>query len=39
MQVANSVYLTADYPFLANPAYNLVRGLVHMLAGRLLARF
>jgi high affinity Mn2+ porin len=39
MQVANSVYLTADYQFLANPAYNLVRGPVHVFAGRLLARF
>jgi high affinity Mn2+ porin len=39
MQVAKDVYLTADYQFLANPAYNLVRGPVHVFAGRLLARF
>ena len=39
MQVAKGVYLSADYQFLANPAYNAVRGPAHVFAGRLLARF
>lgn len=39
MQVAKGIFVTADYQFLANPAYNLVRGPVHVFAGRLLARF
>jgi high affinity Mn2+ porin len=38
-QLAKGVVATADYQFLANPAYNAVRGPVHVFSGRLSARF
>lgn len=38
-QLAKGVTLTADYQFLANPAYNIVRGPAHFFSGRLMARF
>ena len=39
LQVAKGLFVTADYQFLANPAYNAVRGPAHFFSGRLLARF
>lgn len=39
LNVAKGLYLTADYQFLANPAYNQVRGPVHVFSGRVMARF
>ncbi|CAN5909216.1 carbohydrate porin [soil metagenome] len=39
LQVVKSVTATADYQFLANPAYNAQRGPVHVFSGRLSARF
>ena len=39
LQVAKGLYVTADYQFLANPAYNAVRGPVHVFSGRLMAKF
>ena len=39
LQVAKGLFLTADYQFLGNPAFNAVRGPAHVFAGRLLARF
>ena len=38
-QLVKGVVATADYQFLANPAYNAVRGPVHVFSGRLSARF
>jgi high affinity Mn2+ porin len=39
LNVAKGLYVTADYQFLANPAYNAVRGPVHVFSGRLMAKF
>ncbi|HEX9555017.1 MAG TPA: carbohydrate porin, partial [Reyranella sp.] len=39
LHLAKGVYVTADYQFLANPAYNAVRGPVHVFSGRLMAKF
>ncbi|CAN5823166.1 carbohydrate porin [soil metagenome] len=39
LHVSKGIFLTADYQFLANPAYNAVRGPAHVFAGRFLARF
>ena len=39
LQVAKGIFVTADYQFLNNPAYNAVRGPAHIFSGRLLARF
>ncbi len=39
LQVAKGLYVTADYQFLANPAYNAVRGPVHVFSGRFMAKF
>jgi high affinity Mn2+ porin len=39
LQVAKGLFVTADYQFLANPAYNAVRGPVHVFSGRLMAKF
>jgi high affinity Mn2+ porin len=39
LRVAKGLYVTADYQFLANPAYNAVRGPVHVFSGRLMAKF
>ena len=39
LRLAKGVFVTADYQFLANPAYNAVRGPVHVFSGRLLAKF
>ena len=33
MQLAKGVFVTADYQFLGNPAYNAVRGPAHVFAG------
>ena len=38
-QIVKGVVATADYQLLANPAYNAVRGPVHVFSGRLSARF
>jgi high affinity Mn2+ porin len=39
LRVAKGLYVTADYQFIANPAYNAVRGPVHVFSGRLMAKF
>ena len=39
LQLAKGIFVTADYQFLNNPAYNAVRGPAHFFTGRLLARF
>jgi high affinity Mn2+ porin len=39
LQVAKGLYVTADYQFIGNPAYNAVRGPVHVFSGRLMAKF
>ena len=39
LQVAKGLYVTADYQYLGNPAYNAVRGPVHVFSGRLRASF
>ncbi|HTE34945.1 MAG TPA: carbohydrate porin, partial [Reyranella sp.] len=39
LQIANGLIITADYQLLINPAYNADRGPVHLIAGRLSARF
>ena len=39
LQLVKGVIATADYQFLGNPAYNAVRGPVHVFSGRLSARF
>ncbi len=38
-EVVKGLVATADYQLLANPAYNAVRGPVHVFSGRLSARF
>jgi high affinity Mn2+ porin len=38
-QLAKGIVVSADYQFLGNPAYNAVRGPVHVFSGRLSARF
>jgi high affinity Mn2+ porin len=38
-QIAKGIVVSADYQFLGNPAYNAVRGPVHVFSGRLSARF
>jgi high affinity Mn2+ porin len=38
-QLAKGVVITADYQFLGNPAYNMVRGPVNVFSGRLSMRF
>jgi high affinity Mn2+ porin len=39
LKLAKGVFVTADYQFLANPAYNAVRGPAHFFSGRLMAKF
>ncbi len=39
LRVAKGLFVTADYQFLDNPAYNAVRGPVQVFSGRLLAQF
>jgi high affinity Mn2+ porin len=39
LRVAKGIFATADYQFMANPAYNAVRGPAHFFSGRLFARF
>ncbi|HEV3492935.1 MAG TPA: carbohydrate porin [Reyranella sp.] len=39
LRVAKGLYVTADYQFIANPAYNAVRGPAHFFSGRLMAKF
>jgi high affinity Mn2+ porin len=39
LKVAKGVFVTADYQFLGNPAYNAVRGPAHFFSGRLMAKF
>ena len=38
-QIAKGIVITADYQFLGNPAYNMVRGPVNVFSGRLSMRF
>jgi len=38
-QVAKGVVLTADYQFLGSDAYNMLRGPVNVLSGRLRMSF
>jgi high affinity Mn2+ porin len=38
-QLAKGIVITADYQFLGNPAYNMVRGPVNVFSGRLSMRF
>jgi high affinity Mn2+ porin len=38
-QLRKGLVMTADYQFLNNPAYNAVRGPVHVFSGRLRASF
>lgn len=38
-KIAKGITATADYQLLVNPAYNTVRGPVHVFSGRLSARF
>ena len=38
-QLAKGIVVTADYQFLGNPAYNMLRGPVHVFSGRLGMRF
>lgn len=38
-QLAKGIVVTADYQFLGNPAYNLVRGPVNVFSGRLRMSF
>ena len=35
----DGVFVTADYQFLGNPAYNAARGPAHFFSGRFMARF
>lgn len=39
LKLAKGVFITADYQFIGNPAYNAVRGPAHFFSGRLMARF
>jgi high affinity Mn2+ porin len=39
LRLAKGITVTADYQFLANPAYNAVRGPAHFFSGRLMAKF
>jgi high affinity Mn2+ porin len=39
LKLAKGVFVTADYQFLGNPAYNAVRGPAHFFSGRLMAKF
>ena len=39
LKLLKGVYVTADYQFLGNPAYNAARGPAHFFSGRLMARF
>jgi high affinity Mn2+ porin len=39
LHLTKGIFVTADYQYLGNPAYNAVRGPAHVFAGRLLARF
>jgi high affinity Mn2+ porin len=39
LQLTKGVFVTADYQFLGNPAYNAVRGPAHFFSGRLMAKF
>jgi high affinity Mn2+ porin len=39
LKLAKGVFVTADYQFLANPAYNAARGPAHFFSGRLMAKF
>ena len=38
-QMTKGLIATLDYQLLINPAYNADRGPVHLIAGRLSARF
>lgn len=38
-QLAKGIVVTADYQFLGNPAYNIVRGPVNVFSGRLRMSF
>lgn len=39
LQLTKGVFVTADYQYLGNPAYNAVRGPAHFFSGRLMAKF
>jgi high affinity Mn2+ porin len=39
LKLAKGVFVTADYQFIGNPAYNAVRGPAHFFSGRLMAKF
>jgi high affinity Mn2+ porin len=39
LKVTKGVFVTADYQFLGNPAYNQARGPAHFFSGRLMAKF
>ena len=39
LRLAKGIYVTADYQFIGNPAYNAVRGPAHFFSGRLMAKF
>jgi high affinity Mn2+ porin len=36
---AAAAFVTADYQFLGNPAYNVVRCPAHVFSGRVMAKF
>jgi high affinity Mn2+ porin len=39
LKLTKGVFVTADYQYLGNPAYNAVRGPAHFFSGRLMAKF
>ena len=39
LKLADGLFVTADYQFIGNPAYNVVRGPAHFFSGRLMAKF
>jgi len=39
LRLTKGVFVTADYQYLGNPAYNAVRGPAHFFSGRLMAKF
>ena len=39
LKLFDGAFVTADYQFIGNPAYNAVRGPAHFFSGRLMARF
>jgi len=39
LRLTEGVFVTADYQYLGNPAYNAVRGPAHFFSGRLMVKF